>query len=135
MAGTNADLVRRWFDEVWNQGKLATVDELLEAEGILHAEPGLVFKGPAAFKEFYSKITSAFSNMRMEIVETIEQDDRVAARWRATVTHSGQPWAGIAPLNKNAVITGISVAHFRNGKIVAGWDNWDAAGLTQQLQG
>jgi steroid delta-isomerase-like uncharacterized protein len=133
MAGQNAALVRRWFEEVWNQGRMETVDELLAPDAVLNTEPGLTFKGPADFKAFFDKIRATFSNMRLEVKETIEEGDRVAVRWVVKLTHSGGHWAGIAPQNKDAEVSGISIAHIRNGRIVAGWDNWDAAGLTQQL--
>ena len=36
MSDANKALVRRWFDEVWNQGREDTIDELLAATAIAH---------------------------------------------------------------------------------------------------
>jgi steroid delta-isomerase-like uncharacterized protein len=131
----NSALLRRWFDSLWNRRDLSVIDELLSPTAVLRAEPGAVFNGPADFKAFAQAVLATFSNIRMTVEETIEQDDRVALRWTNRAVHSEQPWEGIAPSNKEVAVTGITIVHFRDGKIVAGWEFWDAAGLKQQLSG
>lgn len=36
MADANKAIVRRWFDEVWNQGRVDVIDELMDAYAVFH---------------------------------------------------------------------------------------------------
>ena len=53
-------------------------------------------------------------------------------RWSCHGTHKGD-LNGIAPTGKQFTISGVTITRFSNGKMVAGWVNWDALGLMQQL--
>jgi predicted SnoaL-like aldol condensation-catalyzing enzyme len=55
----NKVLLRRLFEEVWNQGNLATVDELLAADYVLH-DPAQLIRGPEGFKAYVSAFRAAF---------------------------------------------------------------------------
>ncbi|HZS26416.1 MAG TPA: hypothetical protein VFB76_04240 [Candidatus Angelobacter sp.] len=54
MIDDNKKLVRRWFEEVWNQGREATIDELLSPKGIGFglAATDTEVHGPTQFKPF-----------------------------------------------------------------------------------
>ena len=53
-------------------------------------------------------------------------------RWTATGIHQGE-FMGTAPAGKRFTITGISIHHIADGKIVEEWEQWDSLGLMQQL--
>ena len=36
MSEENKQLIRRWFDEVWNNGRADVIDELFDENGIAH---------------------------------------------------------------------------------------------------
>jgi hypothetical protein len=36
MSEDNGTLMRRWFEEVWNKGNAEAIDELFDADGIVH---------------------------------------------------------------------------------------------------
>lgn len=40
---------------------------------------------------------------------------------------------GIPATGKPVRLTGVTIARIVNGKIVAGWDNWDQLGMLQQI--
>jgi len=103
-----------------------------DAIGYGQAQRGADIHGREHFKQFWRGFRSAFTNIRVEILDTIEQDDRVAARWTMAMTHSGT-FLGIAPSNKQVNVNGISIQRFVDGQIVAGWDNWDQLSLLVQL--
>ena len=133
MAG-NAALIRKWFDEVWNQGREETIDTMCSKNAIGHgqAQHGADIHGPEHFKQFWRSFRAAFSNIRVEIHATIEQDDMVAARWTITMTQTGA-FLGIAPANKRVSVNGISIQRFKDGQIVEAWDSWDQLSLMVQL--
>lgn len=55
MATDLALLARRWFEEVWNQRRSETIDELMHADGHGHLEGGEV-RGPAQFKAISAEL-------------------------------------------------------------------------------
>ncbi len=44
MATANAILAHRWFEEVWNQRRLDTIDELLTDESVAFSDAGVVLR-------------------------------------------------------------------------------------------
>jgi steroid delta-isomerase-like uncharacterized protein len=130
----NVDLVRRWFEEVWNQGKLETIQELLARDAVTigQTEDGTPLRGPAQFTEFARRTRIAFPDIRVTIEDIFGHDDKVVTRWSATMTHTGD-YLGLTPTNNVAKITGMSLGLVANGQIVGGWDNWDQLGLLKQI--
>ncbi len=133
MAQENSTLIRRWFEEVWNQGRLEAIDEMASPDIVGHGQAQHATDiGLDEFKPFVVNLRNAFPDMNVVIDHTIEQGDKVAARWTSTMTHKGE-FLGFAPTGKKVVITGTSIQRIANGKIVEGWDNWDQLGLMVQI--
>jgi steroid delta-isomerase-like uncharacterized protein len=133
-AKENVDLMRRWFQEVWNEGKIETVHDLLapEAVGVGQAEPGTKIHGPAEFLPFVERIRGAFPDINVVVDDAFGARDKVVVRWSATMTHQGDQ-LGIPASGKPVRISGISIVRVRNGKIIEAWDNWDQFALMQQI--
>lgn len=133
MALENSQLIRRWFDQVWNQGRAEVIDQMShpQTKGYGQAEHGRQIDMDE-FRKLWSGLRSAFPDIHVTIHDTIEQGEKVAARWTATMTHKGE-FLGFAPTGRTATITGISLQRWENGKIMEGWDNWDQLGLLVQL--
>ncbi len=133
-APENIALMKRWFEEVWNQGRMETVRELLDenATGFGQAGHETQVHGPADFIPFVQRLRGAFPDIKTTVEDVFGDDQNVAVRWSAKMTHTGGD-LGIPPTNRKAHITGITLARFKNGKIVAGWDNWDQLALLRQL--
>ena len=127
----NKVLLRRLFEEVWNQGNLATVDELLAADYVLH-DPAMLIRGPEGFKAYVSAFRAAFPDLHATIEDQIAQDDRVAMRFTVRATHKGE-FQGIPPTGKQITLSGINIQRFVDGKIVENWVSLDALGMLQQL--
>jgi steroid delta-isomerase-like uncharacterized protein len=130
----NVRLMRRWFQEVWNDGKMQTIYELL-AEDVTatgELEDGGALHGPAEFEQFSKRIRGAFPDMRVVVEDVFGADDKMVVRWSAAMTHSGHD-LGIPATGKPVTMTGMTMVRIRNGKVVQGWDNWDQAGMRRQL--
>lgn len=133
MSESNIALTRRWFEEVWNQGRLEAIDEMAAADVIGHgqAQHGTQI-GREQFRQFATNMRAAFPDVHATIHDAIAQGDRVVVRWTATMTHKGD-FMGLAPTGRKVTIQGISIQRIADGKIAEGWDNWDQLGLLVQV--
>jgi steroid delta-isomerase-like uncharacterized protein len=133
-AEENVVLMRRWFKEVWNEGRLQTIYDLMDDNGIAvgQDQPGVEIRGPREFEAFVNRIRGAFPDQKITLEDAFGVDDKVVIRWCGEMTHTGDH-IGIPATNKKVRITGITIAQIENGKIVRGWDNWDQLSLMQQL--
>jgi steroid delta-isomerase-like uncharacterized protein len=133
MAQENSSLIRRWFEEVWNKGRMEAIDEMASPDVVGHGQAQHATDiGLKEFKPFVRALRSAFPDMKVNIDYVIEQGDKVVARWTATMTHKGE-FLGFAPTGKKVTVTGTTTQRISGGKIVEGWDNWDQLGLLVQI--
>jgi len=130
----NVALMKRWFQEVWNEGRLETVNELLgeDAVGMGQGLQGAVTRGPRDFIPFVKRIRGAFPDIRVKVEDAFGAGDKVAVRWSADMTHRGSD-LGVPSTGKRVRITGISIVRMAKGKIAEGWDNWDQLAMMQQI--
>ena len=133
MPSDNQAMIRRLYDEVWNNRKLSALDELLSPSHALH---GPNFSGssigPEAYKLQVAQFVRAFPDLRWEIEETISENDKVAVVWTFTGTHKGE-YRGVAATNKKVSVDGITIHHIIDGKIMDSYANWDTWGMMKQF--
>lgn len=130
----NIQLMRRWFQEVWNESRTQTVHDLLSpnAVAIGQAGSGTEIRGPAEFMLFVESIRAAFPDIRVAIEDAFGAADKVVVRWSATMTHRGDG-LGVPATGKAVRIGGITIARINDGQIVEGWDNWDQLAMLEQI--
>jgi steroid delta-isomerase-like uncharacterized protein len=131
MSAENKAVVRRWFEEVWNQGNDSVVDELMAPGAVLYGL-GPEMRGPAAFKPFHAAYRNAFPDVRIEVEDVIAEGDMVALRWTATATHRGDG-LGIPATNQKVRFSGMGMARIQGGQLVEGFNLYDEMGLMKQL--
>jgi steroid delta-isomerase-like uncharacterized protein len=131
----NRDLIRRWFEEVWNQGREQTIDELVAPDSVIHGlgDDSKQLRGPAGFRAFYHHFRGAFSDLRVDVEDVIAEGDKVVTRLSFTGKHTGDG-LGIAPTNRTFKSTAIVITKWRDGQITDSWNEFDAAGMMHQLQ-
>jgi steroid delta-isomerase-like uncharacterized protein len=134
MVVSNKLLIYRWFEEVWNKKRESAIDEMLHPQALVHGlgDPGMVLKGPEAFKPFYRAFVSAIPDLQVAVESTLAEDDKVVARCSARGTHTGAG-LGVPPTGKKVIMAGIVLVHVRDGKLYEGWNNWDFLSLYQQV--
>ena len=129
----NKQIAIRNFEEIWHKGNLAFIDEATTPDGISHFVPPGMPPGNEGFKQFVRIYRAAFPDVRFVFDDTIAEGDRVAIRWTATATHTGNLF-GIPPTGKRVVVTGITINRYdADGKTVESWADFDALGMMQQL--
>jgi len=134
LSDTNKTLSRRFFEEVWNKGNLAVLNELIAKDHVNSGPgtlPGLP-TGPEGAKQLVTVYRNAFPDIHFKIDELIAEGDKVVTRWTAQGTHKGE-LVGIPATGKSSTVTGINVDRIVNGKIVESWGIFDQFGMMQNL--
>lgn len=129
----NKALVRRWFDEVWNNRRIDLAREMIRddvvAFGLAEGGNAVTFDG---FRSFYTRFVGAFPDIRITVDDVIADGDRTACRLRGVGTHTG-PELGVAPTGKRVAFTAIIWTRWADGKMVEAWNEFDAWGMMQQI--
>ena len=131
MSDQNKALFRRLVQEVFNEGKLTTADELGTGYVEHSPAPGQA-PGVEGFKQLVQMFRSAFPDLRMVIDDLIAEGDKVVARMTTTGTHRGE-FMGLAPTGKPIKISEIHILRFANGKVQEHWGLADDLSMMQQL--
>jgi predicted ester cyclase len=122
----NTAIIRRWFEEVWNQRRLETIDELLDPDAVAHdlGGNGASTTGSAEFKIAAEQLLTAFGEAHFEVEDIFGVGDRVAVRLTATLKNTGQ-LGHLPPTGAEVSVPVMCIVHIRDGKLVEGWNAWD----------
>ena len=126
------DLVRRYYELLWNRWNFALADELIAEAVVFRGSLGVSVQGREDFKEYMRAIRRAFPDFHNRIEELIAENDRVAARLTYTGTHQGNV-LGIAPTGRRVNYAGVALFRVVDNRIAEGWVLGDVHGLVQQL--
>ena len=86
LASRNKDLMRRVYEEMWNGGNPALAVE--------------IFAQPEGVERFVSQFLPSFPDLEHTVEEMIVDDERVAVRFSAHGTHTGN-WMQFPPTGKS----------------------------------
>jgi steroid delta-isomerase-like uncharacterized protein len=125
-------LVRRFTEEVWNQGNLDIIGQICTPDFVLHDPATPRFKTRQDYEQLVTAYRRAFPDLRCAIEEQLSERNLVTTWWGMEGTHRG-PLFGYAPTERHVRFTGISLNLIREGQIAEARVNWDALGLFQQL--
>lgn len=129
---TNRALAIRWFEEVWNERRDATVHEIMHPESVGHMEGGEAH-GPSDFLAARASLLDAFPDLHVQVDDTAADGDQVVVRWSAGATHTGGG-LGLAATSKAVQFRGMTWLTFRDGRVVEGWDAWNLGALMETLE-
>ena len=119
LATQNKALMRRVYEEMWNQGNPALAVEL--------------FTHPAGVERFVSQFLISFPDLQHTVEEMIVENDLIAVRFSASGTHSA-PWLQLAATGRSIHYTGVTIARIAENKIIEHHTWWDKASLIEQVQ-
>ncbi len=125
----NKALLRRYYDEVLNAGRLDQIDALFAPDFVSHPDESDL----AGFKRGAAMSRAAFPDMHVTVEDQIAEGDKVVTRWTATATHQG-PFAGLPPTGKPVTVRAIHIHRIRAGRIVELWEMIDLLALMRQLE-
>ena len=129
----NAEIGRRYFEEVWNRGNVAALDALLTPDYINHtpSTPNPP-PGPEGLKPIVLAIRHAFPDLHFVIDDVVATSDTVVLRVTMTGTHKGD-FFGVAPTGRRVSANQINIERIRDGRIAEHWRVTDELTLMRQL--
>jgi steroid delta-isomerase-like uncharacterized protein len=128
-----AVLARRWFEEVWNQKRDDTMEQILSPNcaGFMEGQGEII--GAEMFKAVRVRLLDAFPDLSVLVEDTVAEGTKAVVRWVARATHRGAG-LGLAPTGLSCEFRGVTWLEFEDGRLVRGWSHWDHGGLLQKLQ-
>jgi len=130
----NKQIMRRMIEEIWNQGNLATADELFAPDHTSPSAPQLP-PGSEGVKFLVKAFREAMPDYHMNIDLIMADENQVVARFTQSGTHSGGDLLGMKASGRKATWTEIGVLKIKAGKIVESWYEVDMLSMIQQLNG
>jgi steroid delta-isomerase-like uncharacterized protein len=124
----NKRKIERLFDDCFNQGNLALLDELVAPEYVGPQDT----RGPAGFRGIVAGLRTGFPDIHYTLDDVLAEGDRVAVRWHWTGTNKG-PFRAFPPTGKSFTNPGVGIFQLKGGKIVAATLETDRLGFLQQI--
>lgn len=131
MSEQNETIMRRFIDEVINQGDFSLLDELVQPHYV-YRSPDQDLNGPEALQGLLAAYRIAFPDLHVRIDELVNDGDKVVISITLTGTHEGD-LMGISSTGKPVKVHGMILSQFEGGKITEEWEILDMLGLFQQL--
>jgi steroid delta-isomerase-like uncharacterized protein len=128
----NSAIVRRFVDEVINQGKLGSAEEFVW-EDVVEQVP-LPGQGPGleGLKDVLRGMRSAFPDIDFSIKEQVCEGDKVVSRFEWTGTHKAE-FMGVPATGRQVRVWGVVIDRLEAGRIKDTRILMDALGLMMQL--
>ena len=129
---TSVAYEQAWIDAL-NRGDVSVADEVFTADCVVHINgspnPNL---DRAGFKQMMTGLLAAFPDLRLTIEDQVVAGNKVATRWIAEGTHSG-PLGPVPATGRRVRVDGLILDHVVDGRVAERWEQWDQAGMLQQL--
>lgn len=119
MATRASDVMRRWFQEVWCDGRAETIRELFASDGVAYGVGPEPVRGHAGFLAFWNGFRATFSDIRIEVHAQVDEGPLTYVRCMASMKYRGRP----------VTLEGGCLARVHQGQIVECWNQWDFTGL------
>jgi steroid delta-isomerase-like uncharacterized protein len=127
------NVLRRVSGEIFGQGRIDLVDELLAPDFVDHDPLPGISADREGVKELVGMFRAAFPDFRVEVLHTVVEGDRAVDHIASTGTHLGD-FLGVAATGKPIRTSAIVISQLdEDGRIAARWQRFGAMQLLQQL--
>ena len=127
----NKRLVKRFVDEVFGQGQLESIDELVAPDFVSHTF-GFTDDGRNKLRAATERVHASLTDVDFGVEDLIAEEDRVAVLLTAEATVVDE-FMGVPAAGRSYSIGEIHWFRLADGRIVEHWHQHDALGLMKQL--
>lgn len=131
-AAENKALFLRFYEDAWNTGDTALIDEVLAPDFVNHELANVTPPHRELYKRAIRETKAAFPDFTVTVEDMIAEGERLAARWHATGTHTGEV-PGQPPTGKRVQLRGMTMVRIADGRIAEFWKQDDSSTVPQQL--
>lgn len=119
--------------QLWNTGNTDIANQLYTAHSERHDPNGPeAARGPQQIVKYLTQVRTAFPDFKLEINQRIVEGDHIVSHWTCTGTQNGE-YQGLPPTGKRVELSGMTLAHIKDGKITSERVYFDRLSLLQQL--
>lgn len=126
------ELVRQLFEDAFNAGNMALVDEAVAPNYVDHSTFAAPAPGVEGFKLRITNLRKTFPDGTFTVDEIFAHADKVVFRWTFRGKDTGG-FMGREPTQRSVTVAGINIERLAEGKIVEHWSAPDNLGMLQQL--
>jgi steroid delta-isomerase-like uncharacterized protein len=128
----NKAVARRFFDEVFNQGKLDVLDEIFSPNYVNHSTPHGLPPTREGTRIFVSAFRAGFPDGHITVDDIIAEDNKVVVRWTIQGTNTGA-FMGRPATGNSVTLPGIDIYTINDGVATDHWDGVNQTILLTQL--
>lgn len=129
-----ADLVQRFYTDLWNRWDDGLVDDLLSPDFLFRGSLGQEVHGRDGWRRYRDLIRQGSSDFHNEIIDLVVAEDRAAARLEYSGTHTG-PLLGFSPTGRRFTYSGVAFFTAPDAVLTEAWVLGDLQSLSAQLGG
>jgi steroid delta-isomerase-like uncharacterized protein len=128
----NISVVRRFYEELWNEWRLDVAGEIVAADVRFRGSLGSVLVGREELLRYVERVRAAFPDWHNRIDEILTAEDRVVTRMTWSGTHRGA-LGEIEPSGAHVEYCGAAFFRLSGGVIQEAWVVGDTQELWQAL--
>jgi len=114
----------------WGNGEVEAFERILAPGYVRHTKSG--DEDVEKLRQAINDSRAAFPDLVTEILQSVEQDDMVAIRWRSHGTHTGS-FMGVPSTERTVTVIGASFCRFADGLLAEEWVVWDPRELLSAM--
>jgi predicted ester cyclase len=127
------DLVRLFYERIWNNGDLDAIPALLAKDFKFRGSLGTELSNQKEFRNYVLLIRGAITNYHCEILCCVAEDNRAFAKVRFGGIHTGR-FRGFKPTGLPVSWVGAALFRFTRGLISELWVLGDLVTLDESLR-
>lgn len=125
---------RRFWEEIWPNGDVAGLAEVLHPKGVNHTAPPGISGDVDGTTQAMQWLGTVFADQRYEIHHLVAEGDMVVVHLTHHGRHTGE-FMGIPPTGREFAYRHVHLLRFEDGQAIEHWEVRDDAALMRQLTG
>lgn len=133
---SNESILRAFMQRIWNEKKFDEIPHYVAESYKINLDNADPWEGKSLnHAEFIERLNfsfCSFPDIHFEIQSAISDGEHVAITWVMTGTNTGEI-GGYPPTNQKIRANGVTLYHFRDGKICGHTQVYDRTSIMKQL--